>query len=135
MSQKENELTRRLKREVEDIGGSLIVIHGGRYSSGNPDRCLYHRAWTGLVEIKTRAYKLSKLQRMKIGQLRSHDPSRCYVLRLKLVEGGGRVRTLRITVEDENGDVLAICSGTQDFIAWARDTYMSYHALRDSDLS
>lgn len=79
---RESEFSRNLALDLRNIGASVLVVHGHQFqAAGWPDLQVYHRTWTGHLELKVNQNKVDDLQRIVMNKLRFHGSS-VYVLRL-----------------------------------------------------
>lgn len=68
----ESQLTRRLCRELEELGALTFAVVGGmRQEAGWPDRYVAHAVWSGWLEFKVYGNALSPLQAKRLRELES----------------------------------------------------------------
>lgn len=92
----ESKFQEKLMKRLEEAGAFLFKVHGHvMQQSGMPDLQVYHRTWTGHLELKTKRNSCTVLQREVIRSLKRRGTF-AHVLRMDGV---------KVTVEDEDGVV------------------------------
>ena len=77
---KECEQTRKLCDELTRCGAICISLQAGMFTSGWPDRLVWHKNWRGFLEMKRHDGQLSARQRKNLQDLWRRCPGSCFVV-------------------------------------------------------
>lgn len=80
MAKKECEQTRKLCDELVKQGAICISLQAGMFTSGWPDRLVWHKNWRGFLEMKRHDGQLSSRQRKNLQDLWRRCPGSCFVV-------------------------------------------------------
>ena len=98
---REGEWTRDVCEQMTRCNAMILPNVAGRMvAPGWPDRLVWHRYWSGLLEFKGKRTRVEPHQKIKLRELRERQPGCVFVVRYP------------DRIEDENGSLIANFDGS-----------------------